>query len=175
MTLGQRIVIMDQGRIQQIAPPMEIYNKPANLFVAGFIGSPAMNFFPGCVEAGKFNSGVCNIEFANAANGDAILGVRPEDLKTSGEGPKLGEVTLEVVEHMGHETMVYFHIQNQQYAARLDANQPYQPGDQLTLFIQPNKWHLFAADESWQAIGINPTHKFNAIQTLPQPVALFQQ
>lgn len=148
MTLGQKIVVMDQGVIQQVDSPLEIYNNPANRFVAGFIGSPAMNFFTGKVVKSHFEFGECRVPVGNISNQVAVLGIRPEDIITEAVGPKLAEVGLEVVEHMGHETMVYFQFQGKQHAARLSAQTNARPGDQLTLYLRPQKWHLFSDNDS---------------------------
>jgi multiple sugar transport system ATP-binding protein len=118
MTLGQRIVLMDRGVVQQVDTPMKIYKKPANRFVASFIGSPAMNFFAGHVAGQEFHftSGGKFPLVDALPDGPATLGVRPEDLLTNGDGMPLAMVTLDVVEHMGHETMIYFKLADSQQA-----------------------------------------------------------
>ena len=156
MTLGDRIVLMDRGVIQQIDSPLNIYHRPANQFVASFIGSPAMNFIRGEVDGSKFrfmngqtngHSPVHEIDLGGAlASGPAVLGVRPEDLLVRTDGCRLGDVTLDVVEHMGHETMAHFALAGTQHVARLEANTGVRPGDRLTLSIRPGAYHLFAAD-----------------------------
>ncbi|MEX0611745.1 MAG: sn-glycerol-3-phosphate ABC transporter ATP-binding protein UgpC [Pirellulales bacterium] len=170
MTLGDRIVLMDQGIVQQVDTPMNIYQRPANRFVASFIGSPAMNFIPGEVRNGVFR-------FAQSANGDGaaglnpaessrldlaygelgigtgipegpvLLGVRPEDLIVRGEGNQLGTVTLDVVEHMGHETIAHFALAGSDHVARLPADAGVQPHDRLPLSIRPGAFHLFSAND----------------------------
>jgi len=147
MTLGERIVVMNGGAIRQVDTPLNLYNEPANRFVAGFIGSPAMNFFPGNVASGVFEHGPCRVEVPGAPDGLAVLGVRPEDLLAEPAGPRLGEMTLDVVEQMGHETMVYFDRDGHQHVARLDANADWRPGTQVSLHLRPNSWRLFTADE----------------------------
>ena len=94
MTLGQRIVLMDRGVIQQVDAPMNIYRRPANRFVGSFIGSPAMNFFAGQIEGGVFRAtaGPTIPVDATIPSGPAILGVRPEDLVPPGEGLPLATV-----------------------------------------------------------------------------------
>ncbi|HEX3599839.1 MAG TPA: sn-glycerol-3-phosphate ABC transporter ATP-binding protein UgpC [Lacipirellulaceae bacterium] len=161
MTLGDRIVLMDRGVIQQVDTPLNIYQRPANQFVASFIGSPAMNFIRGQIEGGVFrfsatngaghepvpaNSSASGVEVGRAiANGPAVLGVRPEDLvaRSGGEG-QLATVTLDVVEHMGHETMAHFALAGSQHVARLSADAGVQPGDRLALAIRPGAFHLFS-------------------------------
>ena len=123
MTLGQRIVLMDRGVVQQVDTPMNIYQRPANRFVGSFIGSPAMNFFAGEVSGREFRfAGGGAIPLNGAVPvGPATLGVRPEDLLTNGDGLPLATVALDVVEHMGHETMVHFELAGEQHVARLAA------------------------------------------------------
>jgi multiple sugar transport system ATP-binding protein len=170
MTLGQRIVLLDQGIVQQVDSPMNIYQRPANRFVASFIGSPAMNFIAGEVRHGVFrfmpgangdqahspslaeSSGV-NLAYsevgvgAQIPDGRALLGVRPEDLILRGEGTPLGPLSLDVVEHLGHETIVHFTLAGSDHVARLPADAGVQPGDRLPLSIRPGAFHLFAGDD----------------------------
>jgi multiple sugar transport system ATP-binding protein len=155
MTLGDRIVLMDQGVIQQVDTPMNIYQRPANRFVASFVGSPSMNFIGGEVTGGVFrfaervngnSSGAVDVGGA-FASGPAVLGIRPEDLLARGDGMPLGTVTLDVVEHMGHETIAHFALAGGEHVARLPANAAVQPGDQLPLSMRPGAFHLFAGDD----------------------------
>jgi multiple sugar transport system ATP-binding protein len=155
MTLGQRIVLMNHGVVQQVDTPMKIYGEPANRFVGSFIGSPAMNFFSGEVKDQKFHlTGGGLIPLANPSHtGPATIGVRPEDLLTgndnlSGAAVPFATVTLDVVEHMGHETMVHFELAGAQHIARLGPETPAQPGDRLPLAVRPGAYHLFANDQS---------------------------
>jgi ABC-type sugar transport system ATPase subunit len=151
MTLGDRIVLMNGGVIQQVDTPMNIYQRPANQFVASFIGSPAMNFIPGEVSDGVFQFAEGGVVKVNGSpNGPATLGVRPEDLLIDGESAnsdrRLATVTLDVVEHMGHETMAHFALAGNNHVARLPAETRAQPGDRLPLSIRQGAYHLFAAD-----------------------------
>jgi multiple sugar transport system ATP-binding protein len=155
MTLGDRIVLMDRGVIQQVDSPMKIYQRPANRFVASFIGSPAMNFIDGVVQGGVFRvagengaAKSANIDVGSAIpDGPAVLGVRPESFVVRGEGLSIGTVSLDVVEHMGHETMAHFALAGSQHVARLPADAAVQPGDQLALAICPGAYHLFSASD----------------------------
>jgi multiple sugar transport system ATP-binding protein len=165
MTLGDRIVLMDRGVIQQVDSPLAIYQRPANQFVASFIGSPAMNFIRGDIDHGIFrvasmngtSNGVSIVAPADNAtmpngmevggampNGPAVLGVRPEDLLARSEAGGFGTVTLDVVEHMGHETMAHFALGGAEHVARLPADAGVQPGDRLQLAIRPGAYHLFS-------------------------------
>lgn len=160
MTLGQRIVLMDRGVVQQVDTPMTIYHHPANRFVGSFIGSPAMNFFGGAIENGEFHvSGGGRISLTGASTngslpaGPATLGVRPEDLLTNGDGLPLADVTLDVVEQMGHETMVHFELAGGDHIARVAPDVAVQPGDKLALGIRPGSFHLFAGDAAGRRLN----------------------
>jgi multiple sugar transport system ATP-binding protein len=124
MTLGDRVAVMRLGVLQQVASPQELYDHPANLFVAGFIGSPAMNFVPGTLEEGKLRTGLGDmplsaaqrqaIESAGAAR-DVIVGVRPEHFEDSSlvladllpKGLQFN-ATIDVIESLGSDKFVYF-------------------------------------------------------------------
>ena len=116
MTLGDRVAVMRAGILQQVASPQELYDKPVNLFVAGFIGSPAMNFFPANVEGGrvKLPFGEVAAPKGADASGDVIAGMRPEDFEDAEFAPEGHENTLEfdapiaLTESMGSETYAYF-------------------------------------------------------------------
>jgi ABC-type sugar transport system ATPase subunit len=157
MTLGDRIVLIDHGVIQQVGTPMNIYRRPANRFVASFVGSPAMNLIPGEVQNGIFHFAAKSANGAPASpgldvgrtipDGPAELGVRPEDYSVHGYGKPLGTATLDVVEHMGHETMAHFTLGGASQVARLPADANVQPGDQLPLSVEPSAYHLFKASD----------------------------
>jgi len=146
MTLGDRIVVVNGGEVQQVDTPMNLYRRPANRFVAGFIGSPTMNFIAGEVKGGIFRRGAIAIEVgAGIGDGDAIFGVRPEDLDVDASGPLFAEVAVDVVERMGHETLVHFEVEGQRAVARLAPDYAGQRGDRLRLALSRDRWHLFAA------------------------------
>jgi multiple sugar transport system ATP-binding protein len=124
MTLGDRVAVMRSGLLQQIGSPQELYDNPDNLFVAGFIGSPAMNFFPGTLEEGSLHTSLGAISLtpqlrqtltrANAGR-DVIVGLRPENFEDAAlVGPQEREhgitfrTTIDVVESMGSDVFVYF-------------------------------------------------------------------
>jgi multiple sugar transport system ATP-binding protein len=156
MTLGDRIVLMDRGVIQQVDTPMNIYRRPTNRFVASFIGSPAMNLISGVVQAGvfRFTAGAngspqtSDLEVGREIpDGAAVLGIRPEDFSIRGGGAPICTVALDVIEHMGHETMAHFKLSGTDQIARLPADASVQPGDQLTLSVPQSAFHLFSATD----------------------------
>jgi ABC-type sugar transport system ATPase subunit len=111
MTLGHRVAVMSEGRVQQVAPPLTLYREPVNLFVAGFVGSPPMNLIPGTVTEGGFRG--AGIELPGArpprgVGGPVVLGVRPHDLRCERDGRE-GSVagTVELVEPLGSETILH--------------------------------------------------------------------
>jgi ABC-type sugar transport system ATPase subunit len=147
MTLGERIVIMDGGIVQQADAPLGLYRRPANRFVASFIGSPPMNLLPGEMDGGgAFCHANGRIELGASARGRVVLGIRAEDLLLDGDGPRLGKAALDVVEQMGHESMGYFQFAGRRYAMRLAADSGLGPGDEIEPRLRPKAWHVFADD-----------------------------
>jgi multiple sugar transport system ATP-binding protein len=158
MTLADRVVVMNQGRIEQVGPPQELYHDPATRFVAGFIGSPAMNFIPVKVaqEAGLFlvlpTGERLTVppqranRYAPYAGRDMTLGIRPEHLTESHdvEKPGVGRINapVDVVEPMGMETMVHFLLAGAEFTARVDPNVRAVPGEILPLAVDMNNMHL---------------------------------
>ena len=107
MTLASRVAIMNEGVLQQIDTPKNIYNNPANLFVAGFIGSPSMNFIKGDIENGQFVSKGCLIKnIEKDPMKDVILGVRPEDMEIVNNGSSHIEAMIYSIELTGEQTIV---------------------------------------------------------------------
>lgn len=126
LTMGDRVVVLDKGVIQQAAAPEEIYNNPANTFVAGFVGSPQMNF-------------IDSNDFPNIEKKDVTLGIRPEKMITGGD-IKLN-VNVEITELLGSEKIAYFNIGNQKCSAKLSADK--EIGQTLELSINPNDIYYF--------------------------------
>jgi multiple sugar transport system ATP-binding protein len=150
MTMADKIVVMHDGIVEQIGAPLELYDRPANLFVAGFIGSPAMNFFNGRISMnGKaaFET-VDGVELplpgkpANASGQPAIYGVRPEHFTLSEDGAP-GEVV--VVEPTGSEIQVFAKIGRQDVTAVFRERHNFKPGDKIRLKPDPRLVHLFDA------------------------------
>ncbi|WP_290739020.1 sn-glycerol-3-phosphate ABC transporter ATP-binding protein UgpC [Amaricoccus sp.] len=147
MTMADKIVVMHDGRVEQIGAPLELYDAPANLFVAGFIGSPAMNMLPGSVDAdGRFVSegGVVlpiGQRLAGAARGGAIYGLRPESLRLGGEVP----LTIEVVEPTGSETHVVGRLGDTPVVGVFRERVSAGPGERIGVSVEAAATHLFDA------------------------------
>ena len=162
MTLGDRVAILNEGVIQQVAPPMEVYRRPANRFVAGFIGSPAMNFFDGGLRAEDgarwFEAGSLRVPLPReaaeqiaglaSAGTRAILGVRPHDIRLG--APQEGDVTarVDVVEPMGAQVLVHLELGARagEPGVRVVAppEQQIGEGDQVGLHMHRDRLHLFS-------------------------------
>ncbi len=148
MTLGHRIAVMAGGRIQQLGDPQDVYDRPANLFVAGFIGSP----LPAAVRGGTLTAATVSMPLPGAPDGEVVLGVRPEGLTLAGDGgerPALGLV-VEVVEPLGSEVMVHGSLAGGSgepvaITARLEAGARPAPGEELRLGFDPAAAHVFDA------------------------------
>jgi len=158
MTMGDRIVIMKDGIINQVATPLNLYNKPVNLFVAGFIGSPAMNFLNGKIYQNNklnFKSNGRSIDFELTTNQaellskysdkEIVIGIRPENIviEYSGENLIPFEVNIEVVEPMGNETFVYFQLDGVQFISRLRAPGNLSHGSKVKLYMQVERIYFF--------------------------------
>ncbi|MBB2755366.1 UNVERIFIED_ORG: multiple sugar transport system ATP-binding protein [Rhizobium aethiopicum] len=150
MTLASRIAVMRDGRIEQLGTPEEIYNHPATLYVATFVGAPPMNLLKATVRDGRLALSGSDvtlplpIPFRDAAgNGrDLVLGIRPEALRTDGAGPSI-EATAEVAELTGPELVVTALAGNQRLMACLPPRTPIRDNEKLTLFFDEEAMHLF--------------------------------
>jgi len=161
MTMATRIVIMKDGVIQQIGTPKEVYENPMNVFVGGFIGSPAMNFLRGRLEDRKFVVGSTtftlpeekwkSFEEQNYIGKDIIFGIRPEDIhdelnpQDEFSGSKI-HATIDVSELTGAESILYASIEGQELIARVKARADITPGQTLELAFDMNKGHFFDVD-----------------------------
>ncbi len=159
MTMADRIVIMRDGLIQQIGTPKEVYDTPNNVFVAGFIGSPAMNFFDVSLKAGFIENkqglrlaipeGKYKLLKEKGYEGkNLIFGIRPEDIHSEPivlESTPDAIVTSEVVvsELLGAETMLYTKVGETEFISRVDARSDYRPGTSVSLAFNVNKSHFF--------------------------------
>jgi multiple sugar transport system ATP-binding protein len=160
MTLADRIVVLRAGRIEQVGTPLDVYNNPANLFVAGFIGSPRMNLLPARVQAsgqlvlGDEGRPIGVPSTGAAAVGSRItLGTRPEHIEIVEDAGADLIITLDLVEQLGGETYLYGSAPNiPQLTVRQDGQVSYGRNERLGLRLKRDALHLFDTDE--QAIGI---------------------
>ena len=164
MTLADRVVVMNGGVIEQVGSPQELYHSPATRFVAGFIGSPAMNFLPVRVEDGTGGGLSVRVSeqislavppsrtdrYGKYKGQQMILGVRPEHLFEYHENGRAGwervDLPVDVVEPMGMETMVHFFIGHEPVCARVDPATHAEPGEMLPLTADMNQMHLMESD-----------------------------
>jgi multiple sugar transport system ATP-binding protein len=145
MTMADRIVVMNGGRIEQVGTPLELYDRPANRFVAGFIGSPAMSFLEGRLDGGAsavLSDGTRLPVAGNAAAGGPVtVGIRPESYRRDGEGPLA--LTVEVVEPTGPEIHVFGRIADEDVRVVFRDRVLPKPGEQLRLSVPVEDVHLF--------------------------------
>ena len=143
MTLATRIVVMRSGKAQQIGAPAEVYERPANLFVAGFLGSPSMNFIEGALDAdGRFASS--SLMLATGVRGrscEAVLGFRPEHIDVRADGPFEGTVAL--VEPMGNHQVVWIAAGERKFSAIVNDNRQFNLGDTLRFAVDTSRISLF--------------------------------
>lgn len=161
MTMGDKIVVLNGGKIQQIGSPLELYNRPVNRFVASFIGSPPMNLVLLKVEEknGRVFVSSGNVSIALEEEKRSVLqpyvgkslyvGVRPEDVKIAWDSPDPdNDITaqIEVVETLGAETHLYLSANNQQFIIRTSPDHDYKVGDKIHLSVNLSKVHYFDTD-----------------------------
>ena len=143
MTLADRLAVINNGIIEQLGTPIEIYNNPESLFVAGFIGSPQMNFLDANLNNKTLSAE--NFEIKNIDsdyNGEVTLGIRPEHLIEAENG--LINLKVELVEQLGSDNLVYGQIKNiKDFCYRSPGNQTIKRGDTLSLNIEENKYYIF--------------------------------
>jgi multiple sugar transport system ATP-binding protein len=156
MTMGDRIVIMKDGIINQVDTPMNLYNKPVNQFVAGFIGSPAMNFIDVHLKSeNEISSKDGKIKFSLTVeqkndlreylSKEIILGLRPEDIRLENDSKNSIEleVLIDVTEPMGNETFIYFEIEKNPFIARIKPIKDLKTNERIKLHIDPTSIYLF--------------------------------
>lgn len=159
MTMGDRIVILKDGVIQQVDSPLNLYNNPSNLFVAGFIGSPSMNFFEGKIldqNGYRFKNDFLNFALPSSIKDNlnslkienVILGIRPEHIKDTTElkDNNLSEpqqIRIDVVEPVGNEVFVYFKFNEISYCMRMSPEKLYKPGGNIEIGFETDKLFLF--------------------------------
>ncbi len=166
MTLGDRIAVMSDGRLQQIGAPQEVYDHPANLFVAGFIGSPPMNLLRATGLGGRVTAGDLVLDIPGMPDGELVIGLRPETLKPGGDGLPSAEFEVDVVEPLGDEVVVHGTVSGQAVSvavgeedlpplaesgsraavtARFDPHTHPSPGERIRLGVPPEAVHVFDA------------------------------
>ncbi|SDJ89249.1 ABC transporter ATP-binding protein [Sediminibacillus albus] len=158
MTMATRLVVLKDGLIQQVGAPKEVYDKPENVFVGGFIGSPSMNFLTGTLRDGQFEIGDLKIQVPegkmktlraqNYLDKELLLGIRPEDMHDepvfieSTPGTKI-TATIDVAELMGSESYLYSKVNDQDFIARVDSRTDINGGEKIDLALDMNKAHFF--------------------------------
>ena len=146
MTLADRVAVMSHGRIQQLGTPEEIYDDPKNLFVAGFIGSPAMNLIQGATEGGRFLvEGAPITTVGSGARGGVVLGVRPEDLELTEPGAGSFDAAVYASELTGESVLVTVEIAGRRIAAKADRHTRKAIGETVGIRIDPAHTYVFDA------------------------------
>jgi ABC-type sugar transport system ATPase subunit len=137
MTLADRLVVLRAGKIEQIGAPLEVYARPVSRFVAGFLGTPTMNFVAATIEGGRAQAEGLDLPVPGELPAAVLVGIRPEDLRPVEPGAR-AEVRLvvEVVEAMGFETYAHGHIAGAPFVARLEGGASVARGDTLELAVR---------------------------------------
>ena len=154
MTLADRVVVMNKGIIQQVGTPIEIYDRPANTFVAGFIGSPAMNLVPGAIAGGVFTAPCVRMAGIEGPDGPIILGFRAEDARVAAQGEADIAAPIYTVELLGDATLVT--VRSGEALVTVKAEKTFRGaiGESISFFVPRTAVHLFDA-----ATGTaRPTH-----------------
>ncbi|HZF09236.1 MAG TPA: sn-glycerol-3-phosphate ABC transporter ATP-binding protein UgpC [Thermoanaerobaculia bacterium] len=162
MTMGHRIAVMNAGRLQQVGTPLEVYDRPANLFVASFIGTPPMNFVPATLKDGGATVAASGFALpvpaplraatAKLEGKKVVLGIRPENLRGVGGGERTEDGpttklagTVEFVEPLGHEVIVHVKVGEDLLVAKLEPHRAPEMGDSIELAVELGALHLFDA------------------------------
>jgi len=161
MTMATRIVIMKDGIIQQVGAPKTVYNHPANMFVAGFIGSPAMNFIRGTIDGNQFitetlkltipQNKLSALQASGCQHKAVVMGIRPEDIHPQSHEENCVAARISVAELTGAEFMLYSTVGGHELVVRAGAVNDYHAGDNINIHFDMNKCHFFDA-ETEQAI-----------------------
>ena len=158
--MADKIVVLNAGKVEQVGSPLELYSRPDNLFVAGFIGSPAMNFFPGkllkedgklCVDTGDFVVAIPRKKagpYENAVGKDIIFGIRPENIHDASFVPPNTDVVnvpvkVDVTELMGNEIFLYLVSGKNTFVSRVDPRSNLRVGQQADVAFDMDSFHIF--------------------------------
>lgn len=158
MTLGDRVAVMNDARVQQVGPPMELYQRPANIFVAGFMGSPEMNLYRCTTEprdgrvrlsSGGFRLDVAVSQLGSAADGELIAGIRPQDVELASADRADMRAVVELVEALGNDALVHLSLQGAGGAIDLRAIVPEdrrpRSGESVGVRVRSERLHFFEA------------------------------
>jgi multiple sugar transport system ATP-binding protein len=151
MTMGHRISVMRDGKIQQVGTPRDVYERPANVFVAQFIGTPPMNLLRATAEDGALRTSSFTLPLKRAVSGDVIIGIRPELLTRNDSGPI--RATVDLVEPIGHESIVYATAGSEKLVSIFDPNDAPRTGETVSLAVDADRVHLFDAESE---IALSP-------------------
>jgi multiple sugar transport system ATP-binding protein len=179
MTMADRIVILDNGKLQQVGTPKDVYYRPANAFVADFIGSPSMNFFDVSLDVASDGSGTLvgdGFEYAvskelvdtvDAGTGEYILAVRPENFRVDEDAPveKSFEATVDVVEVIGSDNFLYLDLAGQECRVRTPVEIEPEIGDTVRVTFDEADLHLFDRDTEEAVV-----HGHNRAEEAPQTI-----
>ncbi|MFZ5470576.1 MAG: ABC transporter ATP-binding protein [Myxococcota bacterium] len=145
MTLASRVAVLNQGVLQQVGAPLELYDRPVNRFVAGFLGSPAMNFLPARRVGDELLGRTFRLPAPkNLETPEVLLGLRPQDLRVSGQGPFHG--TVDAVERLGFDGYAFLSTDDGPMAARFDKGTEVAVGDVVNVIPKLDALHIFTAD-----------------------------
>ena len=163
MTLGQKIVILDQGRIQQIGTPEQIYHEPQNPFVAGFIGNPPMNLLKGELEILKatptFRADKLTLAmpflFTDSGHSHACLGIRPEDIQLQPVPSPMVHMTgtIELIENLGADSLLHISSQNHRFTVRSPPMPSQHVGERIPIYLPVNRLHLFIDNQRIECLS----------------------
>jgi sn-glycerol 3-phosphate transport system ATP-binding protein len=167
MTLGDRIAVMADGTLQQLGHPQDVYEHPANLFVATFIGSPAMNLLKARAQGGQVTAGALQFGMAGVPDGDIILGLRPEHLRPAEDRQPSIEFIADVVEPLGDGILVHGTVDCQEAQTQREASEPSLPplpGGSRAMVTAKLESHLRPAPGERLRLGVIPerAHAFDA-------------
>jgi multiple sugar transport system ATP-binding protein len=155
MTLGDRVAVMRGGRLEQIGAPLDVYHRPATAFVAGFVGSPAMNLVPATAADGRIRGDGFALELPVGAAGAVLAGIRPHDLEVVAPGDGDGDGTVELVEALGREVLAQIEIAGAALRLLAPSDARLRAGDRIGLRWRRDRVHLFDASSGDRLIDDN--------------------